>query len=90
MKHFIERFAEATQNNWHKPAVCDYHGETFYYADVATQIAKLHIVFERLGVKVGDKIAISANNTAHFFLDAFFADFKHLSAYFCTFLVKSA
>ena len=64
MKHFIERFAEAAQNNWHKPAVCDYRGETFYYADVATHIAKLHIVFEKLGVKVGDKIAISANNTA--------------------------
>ena len=64
MKHLIERFAEAAQNNWHKPAVCDYRGETFYYADVATQIAKLHIVFEKLGVKVGDKIAISANNTA--------------------------
>ena len=64
MKHFIERFAEAAQNNWHKPAVCDYRGETFLYADVATHIAKLHIVFERLGVKVGDKIAISANNTA--------------------------
>ena len=64
MKHFVERFAEAAQNNWHKPAVCDYRGETFLYADVATHIAKLHIVFERLGVKVGDKIAISANNTA--------------------------
>ena len=56
MKHFIERFAESAQNNWHKPAVCDYHGETFYYADVATHIAKLHIVFEKLGVKPGDKV----------------------------------
>ena len=64
MKHFIERFAEATQSNWHKPAICDYRGDTFCYADVATHIAKLHIVFEKLGVKVGDKIAISANNTA--------------------------
>ena len=64
MTHFIQRFAEAAKNNWHKPAVCDYKGETFFYADVATHIAKLHIVFDRLGVKPGDKIAISANNTA--------------------------
>ena len=64
MVHFISRFVEAAQNNWHKPALCDYKGDTFLYADVATQIAKLHIVYERLGVKPGDKIAISANNTA--------------------------
>ena len=64
MIHFISRFVEAAQNNWHKPALCDYKGDTFLYADVATQIAKLHIVYERLGVKPGDKIAISANNTA--------------------------
>ena len=64
MLHFISRFVEAAKNNWHKPALCDYRGDTFLYADVATQIAKLHIVYERLGVKPGDKIAISANNTA--------------------------
>ena len=43
MKHFITRFVEAAQDNWHKPALCDYKGDTFLYADVATHIAKLHI-----------------------------------------------
>lgn len=64
MKHFITRFVEAAQDNWHKPALCDYKGDTFLYADVATHIAKLHIIFRKLGIKAGDKIAICANNTA--------------------------
>lgn len=64
MKHFITRFTEVAQQNWHKPALCDYKGDTFLYADVATQIAKLHIIFDRAGVKQGDKVALCAKNTA--------------------------
>ncbi len=65
MKHFITRFVETAQQNWHKPALCDYKGDTFLYADVATQIAKLHIIFRKAGIKPGDKIALCAKNTAH-------------------------
>lgn len=64
MKHFITRFVETAQQNWHKPALCDYKGDTFLYADVATQIAKLHIIFRKAGIKPGDKIALCAKNTA--------------------------
>lgn len=64
MKHFITRFIEAAQQNWHKPALCDYKGDTFLYADVATQIAKLHIIFRKSGIKPGDKVALCAKNTA--------------------------
>ncbi len=64
MKHFITRFIETAQQNWHKPALCDYKGDTFVFADVATQIAKLHIIFRKSGVKPGDKIALCAKNTA--------------------------
>lgn len=64
MKHFITRFVETAQQNWHKPALCDYKGDTFLYADVATQIAKLHIIFRKAGIRPGDKIALCAKNTA--------------------------
>ena len=64
MKHFITRFVETAQQNWHKPALCDYKGDTFLYADVATQIAKLHIIFRKAGIKPGDKIALCAKNAA--------------------------
>ncbi|MGN0092157.1 MAG: AMP-binding protein, partial [Alistipes sp.] len=64
MKHFITRFTEVARQNWHKPAICDYKGDTFLYADVATHIAKLHIIFDRIGVKQGDKVALCAKNTA--------------------------
>lgn len=64
MIHFIQRFADAAKKNWHKPAVCDYNGDTFLYADVVTQIARLHTLFRRLEIKRGDKVAICANNSA--------------------------
>ena len=64
MKHFITRFIETAQQNWHKPALCDYKGDTFVFADVATHIAKLHIIFRKSGIKPGDKIALCAKNTA--------------------------
>ena len=64
MIHFIQRFADAAKKNWHKPAVCDYNGDVFLYADVVTQIARIHTLFRRLGVNRGDKVAICANNSA--------------------------
>lgn len=65
MIHFISRFVETAQNNWDTPALCDYKGKKFTYADIATQIAKLHLIFEQSGIEAGDKIALCAKNTAH-------------------------
>lgn len=64
MEHFIKRFLDSAIENWHKPALCDYRGETFVYADLATHIAKLHIVFRKLGIRQGDKIALCGKNSA--------------------------
>ena len=40
----------------------DYGLQTLLYRDVATEIAKLHVVFERSGIKKGDKIALCSRN----------------------------
>ena len=64
MKHFIELIYEAAVSNWHKPVVCDYPVETFEFADVATHVAKLRIIFRKLNIKPGDKIAICGRNSA--------------------------
>ena len=57
---------------WEKQALSDYKGKDFTFADIATQIVRLHEVFEAVGVKPGDKIALSAKNSAHWAI-AFFA-----------------
>lgn len=65
MIHFITRFVETARKNWDTPALCDYKGAKFTYADIATQIARLHLIFEKSGIAAGDKITLCSKNTAH-------------------------
>ena len=62
--HYLERLQAATKKFWDKPALNNIGGETFNYAQMATQIEKFHLVFDKLGFKKGDKIAICAQNGA--------------------------
>ena len=62
--HYLQRLQDATRKFWNKPALNNIGGETFDYAQMATQIEKFHLVFEKLGFKKGDKIAICAQNGA--------------------------
>ena len=52
------------KSNWERPALCNYRGEVFTYGEVATEIAKLHVLYEAIGLKKGDKIALCAKNSA--------------------------
>ena len=62
--HYLERLEAATRKFWDKPALNNIGGETFNYAQMATQIEKFHLVFEQLGFRKGDRIAICAQNGA--------------------------
>ncbi len=64
MKHYFTRLEETMRAHWDKPALCNYHGEEFTFGDVATKIERFHLVFESVGVKKGDKIALCAKNSA--------------------------
>lgn len=52
------------RTNWEKPALCDYKGKKFTFCDTATQIEKLHLLFEQIGLQKGDKIALCGKNQA--------------------------
>ncbi len=62
--HYLQRLQDATKKFWDKPALNTIGGESFTYAQMATDIARFHIVFEKAGFKKGDKIALCANNGA--------------------------
>ena len=62
--HYLESLQAATRKYWDKPALNTIGGESFTYAQMATSIARFHIVFEKAGFKKGDKIALCANNGA--------------------------
>lgn len=56
---------ESFRANWDRPALSDYKGVTLHYREVAKHIAKLHIIYEKCGIRKGDKIAICAKNQAN-------------------------
>ena len=64
MKHFLSYIEETIKNNWDKAAISNYGANTFTYADVATNVAKMHLMLEKCNIKKGDNVAIAARNSA--------------------------
>ncbi len=53
------------KKHWDSDSLSDYQGETLKGKQIATQIAKLHILFEEMGIQRGDKIALCGRNTSN-------------------------
>lgn len=64
MEHFLTVLETRLRRNWEKPALSNYRGVSYTCAQVAEQFAHMHLLFEAAGVKAGDKIALSGNNSA--------------------------
>ena len=64
MKHFLSYFETVTLAKWERPALSDYKGEDFSYAQVATELEKLHLAYKQLGIRPGDRIAFCGQNSA--------------------------
>lgn len=64
MIHYLAKLEETIRNNWDAKALCNFKGEEFTFGDLATNIRKFHIFFDKMGIKKGDKIAICASNSA--------------------------
>ena len=64
MKHYLKKLEETIRNQWSQKALCDYKGDAFTYADLATSIEQFRIFLEKAKIKKGSKIAICARNSA--------------------------
>jgi len=64
MKHYLKKLEETIQRQWNQKALCDYEGESFTYADVATHIEQFRIFLTEAGITKRSKIAICARNCA--------------------------
>ena len=65
MRHYLSILQESMRRKWQEPALSDYRGKTFTFADIATRIAKIHALFDALGVVDGNKIALASKNCSH-------------------------
>ncbi|MBQ6062688.1 MAG: AMP-binding protein [Prevotella sp.] len=62
---FNQLVAESIRRNWNLNALSDYRGNTLTYHDVAKGIEEIHILFEMVGVKKGDKVALCGRNSSN-------------------------
>lgn len=72
MKHFLSYINEAIKEHWNAPALTNYSANTLTYGDVASYIERYHLLFEKCGIKKGEKIALCAKNSAEWCV-AYFA-----------------
>lgn len=64
MLTFVEFIENSIKKHWELPALTDYKEGTITFKESAERIKKLHYVFEKLGIKPGDKVAqIGRNNS---------------------------
>ena len=64
MKHYLKNLEATIRAHWTQNALCDYNGDSFTYANVATNIEQFRIFLEATGITKGDKIALCARNCA--------------------------
>ena len=63
VQHYLATLQHSMRTKWNAPVLSDYQGDTFTFADIATRIAKLHFIFEKLGFKTR---SITKYKEAHF------------------------
>ncbi len=64
MKHYLKQLEETIHGKWNQKALCDYQGDSFTYADLATSIEQFRIFLNDAGITKRNKIAICARNCA--------------------------
>lgn len=64
MKHYLSNLERTVREQWTRKALCDYNGDSFTYAQLATNVEQFNIFFTAAGIGKGEKIAICARNSA--------------------------
>lgn len=64
MKHYLSNLESTVHEQWTRKALCDYNGDSFTYAQLATNVEQFNIFFTAAGIGKGEKIAICARNSA--------------------------
>ena len=63
---FVAYIQDSFKRNWERPAFTDYGKEyRLTYRDAAHKIAQIHYIFDKIGIKRGDKISILGRNSSH-------------------------
>ncbi len=65
-KHYLQYLTEVMDHQWNDLALSDYNENHEYtFGELAVEMLRLHVLFEQLGLKRGDKIALCGRNCAN-------------------------
>lgn len=65
-QHYLHYLTEVMEHQWNDPALTDYNEDHEYtFGQLAEQMLRLHVLFDQLGLKRGDKIALAGRNCAN-------------------------
>ena len=65
-ENLIKIYENSFRRNWDLDAVTDYGTTvTLTYGQIAERIAYLHLLFERVGIEMGDRIAVMGKNNSN-------------------------
>jgi long-chain acyl-CoA synthetase len=64
MKHYFTRLEDSIRKNWDKPALTNYGGKTYSFSQMAVGIEKFHILYDKIGLRKGEKVALCGKNSA--------------------------
>lgn len=60
----LQIYSQSFRDNFNDPCLTEYtSGKTITYGEMARQIARIHIFFQKAGIKQGDRIALLGKNT---------------------------
>ncbi len=64
-ERLVDYIKSSIADNWAIEALSDYKGAGYTYAEIAARIKKFHMIFEKAGIKQGDKVSLLGKNSAH-------------------------
>lgn len=62
--HYLEYINNSIVKAWDMPALTNYNKNAYTYGEMAQKVAGYHILFEKMGLKKGDKVALCGSNSA--------------------------
>lgn len=63
MQHYLSLIQDTMRSNWNRVAITDFGGSVEYtHGQMAEQVQRLILLFDKIGVQPGDKIAICGRN----------------------------
>lgn len=66
MKHYFDYIKQTVLGHWNAPAISDFASSCSYtYGQMVTKMAEMNTLFEQLGLKQGDRVAICGRNSSN-------------------------